>query len=314
MAFNLKNAVCSRFYINFNNSLKNTVLLAGTGRSGTTWISNIINYDNEYRDIFEPFSTVYTKECHGFAYKQYLRENDDNEYFLKTARMILSGRVGNKWIDQYNRLFFCKKRLVKDIRLNFLLKWIRIHFPEIPIVFLIRHPIAVAHSRLRLGWDTHLEKILSQDELIEDFFQDTIDIIRKSRSKFERQIYLWCIENYVPLKTLSRSDAYFACYESFCIQPEKESRKLLHWIGKGYDQRLKSVIGAPSKVSSSHSAVNTGDDLVCNWKKEVTQTECNKAVDILSLFGMDHYYTDDPLPVNLFPFSDLNQKKNRMAP
>ena len=34
---------------------RQTVLLAGTGRSGTTWAANIINYANTYRFMFEPF-------------------------------------------------------------------------------------------------------------------------------------------------------------------------------------------------------------------------------------------------------------------
>jgi hypothetical protein len=40
-----------------NNDFRNTIFLAGTGRSGTTWLSNIINYKNEYRYMFEPFQS-----------------------------------------------------------------------------------------------------------------------------------------------------------------------------------------------------------------------------------------------------------------
>lgn len=302
MIYDFKKKICSKIYLNLNKNIKNTVLLAGSGRSGTTWISNIINYDNEYRYIFEPFSNIYTKECFGFAYKQYLRENDDREYFLKTARKIFSGEISNDWVNKFNKRFFCKKRLVKDIRVNFLLKWIREHFSEILIIFVVRHPIAVASSRMKLGWATHMEKILAQEDLITDFFQDVFDKIQDCPSSFERQIFLWCIENYVPLVTLGKENVYMLSYESFCLEPERESQKMLCWIGKKYNNSIKAAIRKPSEVSSSHSAINTGENLVCKWKKEVTRDECKKAIKILSLFGMEQYYSEEPYPLKSFEF------------
>jgi hypothetical protein len=285
-------------------NLKDSILLAGAGRSGTTWISNILNYDNEYRDIFEPFSNIYTKECHAFAYKQYLRENDTREYFTKTARTILTGGIDNKWVNQYNRKFFCKKKLIKDIRINFILKWIRKQFPEVNIVFVIRHPIAVAHSRLKLGWKTHLELILEQEELVNDFLLDKLALINTLTSSFERQIYLWCIENYVPLKTLTKDDACIVSYEQFCLQPEQESKRLLHCVGKKYDERVRKVIQKPSKVSEKHSAINTGDNLINTWQKDISGEECKKAIKILSFFGFDEYYNENPLPLKVLNFPD----------
>ena len=54
------------FHIDLNYSPSNTVLIAGSGRSGTTWLSEILNYNNDYRSIFEPF---YPRICNktGFA-------------------------------------------------------------------------------------------------------------------------------------------------------------------------------------------------------------------------------------------------------
>ena len=51
--FNFKNKIVSKFYIDAHN-IKHTILIAGTGRSGTTWLSDTINYKNQFRYIFEP--------------------------------------------------------------------------------------------------------------------------------------------------------------------------------------------------------------------------------------------------------------------
>jgi len=43
---------------------KKTVLLAGTARSGTTWVQEMINFDGSYRVLFELF---HSKEIEALA-------------------------------------------------------------------------------------------------------------------------------------------------------------------------------------------------------------------------------------------------------
>lgn len=43
------------FFFELDHRDENSVFLAGFGRSGTTWIFDIINYKNEYRYTFELF-------------------------------------------------------------------------------------------------------------------------------------------------------------------------------------------------------------------------------------------------------------------
>ena len=104
------------------------IFLAGSARSGTTWVSEILNYDHEYRYMFEPFSPEETPICSGFRERQYIRPEDSNPYFLSTAGTILAGKIRSYWIDNYNRSSCSQRRLIKDIRANLFLKWIHTHF------------------------------------------------------------------------------------------------------------------------------------------------------------------------------------------
>ena len=54
-------------------TLNDTIIVAGMGRSGTTWGVNIINHDNSYRVLFEPFSPASVVEAEEFEYVQYIR-------------------------------------------------------------------------------------------------------------------------------------------------------------------------------------------------------------------------------------------------
>lgn len=131
---------------------RQTVFLTGTGRSGTTLLANVLNHDKSYRVMFEPFSPVHVGLLKQWHYKQYLRADNREEKFLGPARRILSGKIRHGWIDKLNRKIVARKRIIKDIRTQYMLPWIKHNFPEIPIVMLLRHPCAVANSRLRLGW------------------------------------------------------------------------------------------------------------------------------------------------------------------
>jgi hypothetical protein len=53
------------------------------------------------------------------------------------------------------------------MRAQLFLRWIKQTFPEMPILLLLRHPCAVAKSRLQSCWGAHLDAFLAQQDLIE---------------------------------------------------------------------------------------------------------------------------------------------------
>src|SRR5438552_19014615 len=54
-----------------------TVLLAGSARSGTTWLAAVINYDNSHRYMFDPFRPDRLDETRICASPQYVRPDDE---------------------------------------------------------------------------------------------------------------------------------------------------------------------------------------------------------------------------------------------
>jgi hypothetical protein len=179
-------------------SYRKTVFLAGTGRSGTTWLQEVINYNNAYRIMFEPFHSKRVGLIKEWNYRQYLRSDNLDDKFIKPASAILSGKIRHEWIDRSNRKHVAKKRLIKDIRAQLLLKWMKHNFPEIPIILMIRHPCAVANSKLKLKWDAHLNDFLMQDKLMIDFLNPFKKEIEGAKDLFD--IHILCGAS----KTMSR--------------------------------------------------------------------------------------------------------------
>lgn len=304
-----KRKINSRIFIDYNKNYKTSIFLAGTGRSGTTWVSNIVNYKNEYRYIFEPFHSYKLNICKEFEYRQYLRPENQKKKYIKPAKIILSGKIRNGWTDSQNKKFICKKRLIKDIRANHLLKWIQVNFPGIPIILLLRHPCAVAASKLKLKWDTYLEKFLRQEDLVEDFLKPFKKEIKKTHTVFEKHIFLWCIENYVPLKQFQKNEIHLAFYENFCEDPESEIKRLFLFLNKKFDKKVLIDLKKPSLMTRKDSAVVIKDNLINGWRKYISSKQMQKAVEILSIFGLDSIYSQNSLP-NIDSAYKLMQNKH----
>jgi hypothetical protein len=199
-----------------------SVFLSGTGRGGTTWVSALLNYDNRYRDIFEPFHAHFVRSSRMFVYPLYLRPEGDYPEHRRQAQAILEGRVGNWWTNRANRRPVTYRRLIKEVRSNLWVKWLKVQFPRLRVVLLFRHPCAVAESRLRLEWPTRLSMFLAQRDLMTDYLSPYRTVMLRLSTDFERHVMACCIHYYVPLQQFQGREVYCAFYEDFLTDYERE--------------------------------------------------------------------------------------------
>jgi hypothetical protein len=287
--------VLNRLYVD-SGDYRNTVLIAGTGRSGTTWLEDIVNFGHDHRILFEPFHSKEVPLLAHWRYRQYLRSDERAEQYLSPARRILSGRIRNKWVDQLNMKHLVSKRLIKDIRANLILHWVHTQFPEIPIVLLMRHPCAVASSKLTLGWKTHLSDFTDQPQLVEDHLQPFLPVLESARDDFDRHVLLWCVENVIPLRQFSDGDIHVCFYEHFCTQPEREARSLATYLRRDFNPSMLAGLDRPSALSKGHSAILNGGSVLNAWRKRIAPAQVDRAIELLRAFDLDHVYGTGSLP------------------
>ena len=297
------NLAVHSLYVDINPDYRASILLSGSNRSGSTWVGDILNYDNEYRLIAEPFNNGQVEMCRHFPLRPYLRSENDDPKFLEPATTIFTGRARGPWIDSVNRRVVCTKRLIKDVRSTLMLKWVHRHFPGMPIILLMRHPCAVAHSRVVLRWDNDLRSMfLSQNELMEDFLNPFRDAMEKAKSEFETCILNWCVENYVPLQEFARGQIFVMFYERLCTSPEAEIKRLFEFVGKPYNPVVLDRLWRPSLTARKRpqkgevSAIVSGESLIDGWRKSTTSEQVRRAVEIVGMFGLDRIYSDDSMP------------------
>jgi len=276
---------------------RRTIFLAGTGRSGTTWVQDVINYDGSYRIMFEPFHSKKNMLLTEWNYRQYLRVDNHQQKFLKPATVILSGKIRDPWVDKYNKRIFVSKRLIKDIRANLILKWIKENFAQIPVILLLRHPCAVASSKLKLGWDTHLDDFLRQAELMQDFLNPFKKEILAAKDIFDKHIFMWCIENYVPLRQFREGEILVIFYEDLCVSPKKNINEIMDFLGEKAPTNLPELLEKPSPTSRVDSAVVSGTNLLEAWNKNISDQQVSRAFEILEFFGLQQLYGREGMPL-----------------
>ena len=159
----------------------NPLVIAGSGRSGTTWVLDVLAEANNLRTIFEPLSPFFVPEARSFA-NCYVRENAHEPELRRFMEKVFKGEFHNLWIDircnkanllpsvsqmtswdyLYNfgafyKLFlgrnlkYIRKKsfipITKFVRANLMLDWIEKNF-NAKIVYVVRHPGAVVASQI----------------------------------------------------------------------------------------------------------------------------------------------------------------------
>jgi sulfotransferase family protein len=273
-----------------------TAFVAGSGRSGTTWVEDLINHRGDHRIVFEPFWGRQVPSFRHFNERQYLRPGDESPRFLDPVRQVLDGKLRSAWTDQMVDRLIYRRRLIKDIRASLFLNWLHHRFQSLPIVFVMRHPCAVVTSQLKLRWQPELDQALDQPELVQDFLAPFMDVLQSVKGEFERAIAFWCVENYVVLKQFAPDEVLLVFYEEALRQPEHEMQRLFGFLQQPLDAHLFEHYSRPSEQTRTDSAICTGEDPVSAWRKQVTAVQVQRAVEILAAFGLDRIYAEDPIP------------------
>lgn len=292
--------VASRFYLNPEADSRKSILIAGTARSGTTWLGDLIASQIPSRILFEPFNPDLVPEYRGFHYFQYLRPGTENPEFRSFAHKVFTGELRNRWTDRQNERIRSEFRIIKEIRINLALKWLHDNFPEVPIIFLLRHPCAVVASRMELGWatDRDIQPFLSQPDLVTDHLAPFMDLIQTAKTDEEKHAIIWSVSNLVPLEQFKSNEIKIVYYENLCTQPEIELPAIFASIGQTYRDSNNNAVNRPSQTTRLTSAVVDGTDRISSWRKKLSPAQTESILRIVDAFGLGHVYGDSLLPLN----------------
>lgn len=304
-------------FLELNHRPSRTALVLGSGRSGTTWVAEAIARRYGSRLLFEPFHPIL-----GAVHNELrLFSTPAGSPVEQTFRRVLAGRVRSVHIDQLPVARLPRSRVVKDIHAGNLLPWFRAGFPALPIVFVVRHPIAASLSRLRAGvfygLGDYLETAAGRADAERSPVAAWLPLYDRHRAHDEPLVRLvaeWCIENVYPLACAEDAGVSPAFYETIVASPVEELTRLaIPCEGAlGPAAQAAPTVGelrrpsAMDWLGTAAAARESGDwkRLLSRWREEVPPSTVERCLDILSDFGLDRLYGEGPMPIGGVPVLD----------
>lgn len=278
------------------------MLVVGTGRSGTTWLAELLNSSGDYQVVFEPFSRRpgHNPVWHDAVVRNpYLRPGARFERH-DVVRTILLGGVSNEWVDRLGGDRASPRVLTKDIRLAFMVGWIQRSFPELRIVYIVRDPRSVAYSAAEHGWgEIGLGTYLRRRLMIDDHLTPAqLSTVRAADGLFAKSLAKWAIENQVILRTLRPGPrATSIYYERLATDPQSELDRLARFCGH-------RVAAEPAQHARRRSATTwrgtvtdpARTDFNSRWRGAISTADQAYAQRVLEVFGLDALYAEPGLP------------------
>jgi hypothetical protein len=289
--------------VNPNTPVKEKVWVIGDGRSGTTWLSELINYDNRYRYIFEPYHPDRRREMHSQGIFRYMRDGLSDQHLEDFTHRLFTGQVftAASSVDAGNSL--CpQKILIKDIFTHLLAKWVLSRVEGIKLIIIVRHPFGVALSKNKLqkwSWMSEPAAFLSNPDLYEDYLHMFEKVITQASGGFEKQVAIWAVIHYVMFQVLDKDDYHLVYYENLCSRPEKELTAIMSYLGQDKNAVTEAIknVDRVSRTSSVEEVRDRGRLNYTSWRKQLSDNEFGSGMQILRNFMLDEIYDRDFNPI-----------------
>jgi hypothetical protein len=281
------------FYRDEQHETARCVLVAGTARSGTTWVGDLLAARRPCRVMFEPFQPRKVAAYGGYEYFHYARPHEDDDALEAYCRAVFSGRIRHPWIDREVACLRPQMRLVKEIRANLILKWISLRFPEVRRLLVMRHPCAVVESRMRLRWatDSDIASFLAQPTLVTDFLADKLDLIASTTTDEGKHAIVWCISNLVPLRQFASGGLPLVFYEDLCLRPERELPRVLTALGLSADDGISlDSFDRPSSTTTATSGILSRRRSLQEWQDRLGTRRIDNVLRVVQAFGLADLY------------------------
>lgn len=278
------------------------ILLVGSGRSGTTWLTNILTASPGIQQIFEPLNPVWIEQARKltgwdrtpfYPRSFYLRAETDDPQWNAFLERVLRGQVRSFWTDYERTSYFPNRFLIKFIRANLMLGYIYDKFQP-RMVYISRHPCATVYSRLALGWQADVADILRQEALVEDYLRPWVSQMERERTRVGAAAIWWAVENMVARQELATRPHIAVTHEELCLEPQQQTERLFAWLGIKMPAKLSAVIERPSRQSRQGVTYRSTMERLSYWKKQLHPDEQRCILDWANRLGVTQCNDDIP--------------------
>jgi hypothetical protein len=292
--------------------LRDTIVLAGAPRSGTTWFLELLRTLPGYKALNEPLMYEEARRQHGFGWRTWIAPGEKRPAERDYLHKVLTGQFDTvaAWhFDADTRAqrllehFRQRKLVVKFCRVGRMLQWLCKQFDVRGTVLLIRHPCAVVASMLRHGaWKegrlhgkNRAQQALHDEEIpsvLRDRFAGTLERVD---TQVEVLATMWCLDYYIPFHLHSEAGYpwMLMAYERLVTAGIQELERLAA-VEVEVTPAMRAQFDVPSS-SIRDSPRRKAHDQLSKWKQRLTTRQVDEVLRIVGDFELD-FYTDDLHP------------------
>jgi len=291
-------------------SCNDSVVIAGSPRSGTTWLAEMIAETPGYIHIDEPLhlgNGLARRHANVSGWRHYVSPGAEGQDQLKSyLRFALQGRLQDPYSNSsvsalVRRFLFGGPAVVKFVRANRLLHWMERTFDIGAMILLLRHPCAVVASQLSYeSSEWRRADLPSRGKLQSEFggwiptdlFRRFRDVLSGIQTHAGYLAAVWCLDNYIPLRYEDRSlPAIVTTYERLVRHRGEECARIFGQIGL----KPPGTIGRQAKDPSSSAADDLYQDphrQLSKWKRKLDDRQIETVLQVVDVFGLNFYGAD----------------------
>lgn len=274
-------------------------LVVGTGRSGTTWLMEVLGSDPRTLPVFEPLHGWRTpaSELRSIGGFHALGREDHHPELETYLRRVFRGRMLNRWAVRdasVRQILGAERAVAKMIRMCAAVGWFEATFPHIPVVAVVRHPCAVVASMERAEGRWELPPSFLRDYARAALGGDADDLIAEDEDDdLVRYATLWAIDNAALIRGSSPGRTLIVGFEELLASPRVQLERVAAHLGLDLDLDRVDLTRASSTTGRAGQVPDP--DQLGRWRNRLDDRQIARTIAIAERAGAVGI-SPDPLP------------------
>jgi hypothetical protein len=255
-----------------NRDVEKPVVLLSIPRSGSSWLGSILSECCDVEYAREPVTSVYMEKCAPcVSFFDFSACKDPGLYYSQWKEVL---REKTNSEEQPG-----KKVLIKEVN-PFVIQWLAKEF-DVRILYLVRHPAAVANSFYAKGW--------KPDHFVDRFSSERIKELQGSY-QFNLKGDFWetfgalqAVQHHLFMDALQKQNDFLVVrYEDLCAAPDSEFERVVRFCGFKWDDAVVGAIRSSSRVSmetyvpGEYTLTRSSSQMVEKWKEYLSEESLTK--------------------------------------
>jgi len=284
------------YYINKNRfKPEDAIIITGSPRSGTTWLSDIFSAPKEHTPILEPLhlSNPGLKEL-GFTWRTYIDPTDNRDDVKELFYRIFTGGTAtgfNTYAKPFLKVLSTKQWVLKFVRLNRLLPWVlnNFAFNKKPVL-IIRHPCGVVYSQMKHPLFPTPDKVGEDDKKLIMKFFPSLEKFLAEKEEVKIRAITWALDNIIPLMLCPIEKIIILSYEKLVLDGERELKRIYSEWGMNVPKEALLHLRKRSREARGWSEFDRlGRKKLGTWKKHLSSDEIKEILRIVHSFGFEEF-------------------------